>query len=126
VLVALARDPLVGDLVRREDPARLQRERLHVGVLDLPAAGHLLDDELGVHADVDGRGGVQLVGGAQACQQAPVLGHVVRRDADVLGPLRQRLAARRVDDDRAVARGPGVAPGPAVGLDDELPHSTGS
>ena len=37
----------------REDPRRLGRQRLHVRVLDLPAARHLLDDELGVHPDLD-------------------------------------------------------------------------
>ena len=37
---------------------RLARQRLHRRVLDLPAAGHLLDDQLGVHPHLD-------VGGAQ-------------------------------------------------------------
>ena len=32
-----------------------RRQRPHVGVLDLPAARHLLDDELGVHPDLDRR-----------------------------------------------------------------------
>ena len=31
----------------------LRRQRPHVGVLDLPAPGHLLDHELGVHPDLD-------------------------------------------------------------------------
>ena len=31
----------------------LRRQRPHVGVLDLPAPRHLLDDELGVHPDLD-------------------------------------------------------------------------
>lgn len=69
---------------------------------------------------------VEGVRGAQAGHESPVLGDVVRGDADVLGGLREGLARRRVDDDRAVARGTRVAPGTAVGLDDELPHHEGS
>ncbi len=64
---------------------------------------------------------VELAGGAQTGDQAAVLGDVVGGDADELGGLGEHLAGRRVDDDRAVAGGPRVAPGPAVGLDDELP-----
>src|SRR5690606_14527346 len=122
VLVALARDPLVGDPLPREDPRRLGRQRLHVGVLDLPAAGHLLDDQLGVHPDADHGLRVEVAGGAQAGQQAPVLGDVVGGDADVLGGLRQGLPRRRVAHHGPVPGGPGVAPRPAVRLDDELPH----
>ncbi|PSK55540.1 hypothetical protein B0E38_03145 [Streptomyces sp. 111WW2] len=68
---------------------------------------------------------VQFRGRAQAGQQAPVLGHVVRDDAEVLGGLHQGLPRHRIEDHRAVARGPRVAPRPAVGLDDELPRGAG-
>lgn len=119
VLVLLARDPFVRDLADGEDGAGLRGERAHVGVLDLPAAGHLLDDELGVHADPDPGLGVEGVGGPKTGDEAPVLGDVVRGGADVLGGLGQGLAGGRVEDAGAVVGGARVAPGAAVGLDDE-------
>lgn len=125
VLVLLARDPLVRDLADGKDGAGLRGERTHVGVLDLPAAGHLLDDELGVHADPDPGLGVEGVGGPQPGDEAPVLGDVVRGGADVFGGLGQSLAGGRVEDTGAVAGGARVAPGAAVGLDDERTGRTG-
>ncbi len=106
--VAFARDPLVGDPVRREDRRGFRRQRLHRRVLDLPAARHLLDDELGVHADVDPGVRVQFAGGAQAGQQAPVLGDVVGGDADVLGGLRQGLPVAASLTTAPYPAGPGL------------------
>ena len=70
----------------------LAREHLHVGVLDLPAAGHLLDDELRVHAHVHGCLRVALEGGLEAGDQPAVLGDVVARDADVDADLAEHRA----------------------------------
>lgn len=122
VLVLLARDPLVDHLGGREDTGGLGRQRLHVRVLDLPAARHLLDDELGVHADPDRGRRIQRLRGLQPGDQALVLGDVVGRHADVLRRLRQRLPRPGVDHRRAVPRRTRIPPGAAVRLDDELPH----
>ena len=51
--VLLARYPGVRHAPRRPDGQRLLRERAHVGVLDLPSTGQLLDHESGVHAYLD-------------------------------------------------------------------------
>ena len=51
------------------------------GVLDLPGALHLLDDELGVHPHGDPRR-AELARGLEPGDQAAVLGDVVGRDAD--------------------------------------------
>ena len=69
VRVLLARDPGVRRAGRRQ-PARLHRQRPHVGVLDLPAARHLLDDELGVHPDLDLGPGCELLGELAARRSA--------------------------------------------------------
>ena len=122
VLVGLARHPLVRHPGRVEDAAGLGGERAHARVLDLPAAGHLLDDQLGVHPHVHHGVRVDVPGGAQPGDQAAVLGDVVGGGAEVLGGLRERLAGVGVADDGPVARGPRVAPGPAVRLHDEPAH----
>ena len=116
VLVLLARHPGVRRPERRE-PVGLQRQRLHVGVLDLPAARHLLDDQLGVHPDLDlgvrGELGRQL----QAADQAAVLRDVVGRHPDRRAVLGDHLAGVGVLEHRAVRRRARVAARAAVGLD---------
>ena len=94
-------------------------QRAEVRVLDLPAARHLLDDQLRVHPDLDVGARGEFRGGAEPGHQARVLGHVVRRRAQALPGLGQHLAGRRVADQRAVPRRARVAAGAAVGLDDE-------
>jgi hypothetical protein len=59
-------------------------------VLDLPAAAHLLDDQLGVHPDLD-LGRLELEGGRQARDQPAVLRDVVGGPPDPGGPLGQHL-----------------------------------
>jgi hypothetical protein len=98
---------------------RLQGQLLHVRVLDLPAARHLLDDQLGVHADLHAGGRIQVQHGLQPRHQAAVLGHVVGGSPDRRGPLGQHPAGVGVPDQRAVAGRPRVAPRPAVRLDDQ-------
>ncbi len=74
-------------------------------VLDLPAARHLLDDELEVHARPRWRPGPAPAAARRPAMQAPVLGDVVRGDARcAAAALRQHLARRRVAHHRAVAR----------------------
>ena len=107
------RPELPGDLLR------LQGELAHVGVLDLPAARHLLDDELGVHPHLDLGGRVEVERRLQAGDQAAVLGDVVGRAADRRGPLGQQPPGLGVPHQRAVAGRARVAPRPAVRLDDE-------
>ena len=51
------------------EPVGLDRQRPHVGVLDLPAAAHLLDDELGVHPDLDRR----RPGASSAASSSPAI-----------------------------------------------------
>jgi hypothetical protein len=118
VLVALARHPHEG----HEVEAALQRGRLRgegaqSRVLDLPAAGHLLDDELGVHPHLD-LGRVQLCRGAQAGEKAGVLGDVVGRDTQRLGALGEHLAGVGLAHHRAVAGWSRVAPRSPISLDD--------
>jgi hypothetical protein len=90
-------------------------------VLDLPAARHLLDDQLGVHADLDAGGGVQVEDGLQPGHQPAVLGHVVGGPAYRGGALGEHPSRVGVAHQRAVAGRPGVAPRSAVGLDDQPP-----
>ena len=116
VLVLLPRDP--GEADRREprDQRRgLPSQRLHVGVLDLPAARHLLDDQLGVHPYLD-LGGADLERSRQPGDQAAVLRDVVGRPPDAGSPLGEHVTRVRLEDDRAVAGRTGVAPRPAVCL----------
>jgi hypothetical protein len=96
---------------------RLAGQLAQRGVLDLPGALHLLDDELGVHPHRDPLR-AELAGRGQPGDQAAVLGDVVGGDADRLGPLGQHLAGGRVENHRAVTGGSGIAPRPAVRFDD--------
>ena len=128
VRVLRPRDPGVRRPGRRQ-PVGLHGQRAHVRVLDLPAAGHLLDDQLGVHAHLElGLGGV-LVEQLEAGDEAAVLRDVVGGDPDGLGPLGDHLAGVRVEQHRAVGGRTRVAAGPAVGLDldgaahDQMPDS---
>ena len=69
--------PLERDVPSRDQRLRALAEHLHVGMLDLPAPGHLLDDELRVQADEDGCRGIALEGGLESRDHAAVLGDVV-------------------------------------------------
>ena len=103
----------------RREPVGLDRQRLHVGVLDLPVAGHLLDDQLGVHPDLD-LGLRRVLGGElEPGDQAAVLRDVVGRDADRLAALGDHLTGVGVLEHGAVRRRAGVAAGATVGLDDD-------
>ena len=118
VLVLLPRHPGVRRAERRQ-PVRLRRERPHVGVLDLPAARHLLDDELGVHPDLDVGVRGELLGQPEPGDQAGVLRDVVGGHADRGAVLGDHLAGVGVLQHRAVRRRAGVAARAAVGLDDD-------
>lgn len=95
--------------------AALQRN--HVGMLDLPAPGHLLDHQFRIHPHLD-RGGTEFGRRSETGDQSPVFGDVVGGDTEAFLPLRQNGAVCRVEHDGAVPGRPGVAPRPAVGLDD--------
>ena len=113
-------DPGVADALEcRRHGHRLLDQRFQVGVFDLPAAGHLLNHELGVHSHVD-LGGADLGRLLEARDQAAILGDVVGGVTDRLLALGQHGFAVGRPDHRAVARGPGIAPRSAVGLDDDL------
>ena len=88
-------------------------------MLDLPAPGHLLDDQFGVHPDLDVGSRVEPKGTLQAGQQTGILGDVVAREAERFGAFEQHRARRRVADQRPEARHPRVPPRAAVGFDDE-------
>ncbi len=92
-------------------------QRSHRRVLDLPAPGHLLHYELGIHPYRD-LNRAEIGGGLQSSDQAPVLGDVVRLDADGFLALSQHRAGIGVENHRAVAGRPGIAAGAAVRLDD--------
>ena len=112
VLVLLARHPGVRRPERRQ-PVGLQRQRLHVGVLDLPAARHLLDDELGVHPDLDVGVGRELLGQPQPGDQAGVLRDVVGGDADRrCRPRRSPRRCRRPSAPRRTPPGRGCRASP--------------
>src|SRR3954447_5674655 len=76
-----AADAPAGELPERLLRGRVQR--LHVRVLDLVLAVDLLGDELRVVDDLD-LVGPERARPVEAEQQAAVLGHVVRGDAEVL------------------------------------------
>jgi hypothetical protein len=125
VLVALARHPHEGDEVEAaHERGRLRGERAQARVFDLPAAGHLLHHELRVHPHLD-LGRAELDRGAQTGEQSRVLGDVVGRDTQRVGPLGEHLAGVGFAHHRAVSGRPGVAPRSPVGLDDDpkLAHS---
>jgi hypothetical protein len=112
--------PGVADLSQLpRDQLRLLGQLAHVGMLDLPAARHLLDDELGVHPHLDLGGRVEVQRRLQAGDQTAVLRDVVRRAADRRGTLGQQPAGLGVPHERAVAGRARVAAGSAVRLDDE-------
>ncbi len=101
------------------DVAALQREPAHVFVLDLPAAGHLLHHEFGVHPHLDVGSGVDPLRRPQAGDHAGVLRHVVAGDAHRLRAFGQDRPGVGVTDQGAVAGTAGIAARSAVGLDDE-------
>jgi hypothetical protein len=92
-------------------------------VLDLPATGQLLDDQLGVEARFDGRVRIDLASSGEPGDQAAILGNVVGLRADVLSALGEHLTRLSVPDDRAVGGRTRVAPGAAISLDDEAGHA---
>ena len=116
VRVALAGDPGERRAGRRQ-PAGLQRQRLHVGVLDLPGARHLLDHQPGVHPHLERGVGRVLAVELQPGDQTAVLRDVVGGDADRLAPLGDGLAGGGVLEHGAVRRRAGVAARATVGLD---------
>ena len=101
--VTIAADADEPGLKAAEDAAARRPERDELGVLDPPAAGQLLDDELRVEEQVD-LDGPEVARQLQGAQHPGVLGDVVRLDAEVLGD-------RRVPGGTVVA---GVGPGQVV------------
>jgi hypothetical protein len=77
-------------------------------MLDLPAPGHLLHHELGVHPDVDISAGGQVGGGFQPGDEAPVLRDVVGRGAQALVALGEHLPGTGVADHGAVSGRPWI------------------
>ena len=119
VPVLLARHPGVRRAERRE-PAGLRGQRPHVGVLDLPAAGHLLDDELGVHPDLD----LGVRGVARAASRRPAISPEYSATLLLATPIAVPSSAITVAgvgvlEHGAVRRRAGVAARAAVGLDDD-------
>jgi hypothetical protein len=93
-------------------------ERLQIGMLHAIDARDLAGNQLGVHPQVDvGRPEAQGLLERQA--NGGPFGHVVGRVPERLGDLGQDGAVGRVAQDRARARGPGVAPRGAVGVDQD-------
>ena len=90
-----------------QSPQPRSARALHVRVLDLPAAGHLLHDQLGVHPDVD-ISSRRARRGREAGDQAAVLGDVVAGDAEAVAALGEHLAGRRRRHDGAEPAGPGL------------------
>jgi len=118
--VALARDPLERDRVEPVAQRRgLAGQRPQAFVLHLPAPGHLLDDELRVHAHRDRRG-AELGRRLKSGDQPAVLGDVVRRAPERFAPLGQDLTGGGVEYHRAVARRPGIAARTTVRLDNDV------
>ena len=109
---------------RRPQRGRLARKRAQSRVLDLPAARHLLDDELGVHPDGDRR--------RRRARPRPAARRA-GRDTRRRCWCRRRCASLALGEhrtgvgvahDRAVAGRPGIAARSAVRLDDDaLPRS---
>ncbi|MDN5758952.1 MAG: hypothetical protein L0H59_10535 [Tomitella sp.] len=85
----------------RDEFAGARGQRHHVAVLDLPTPRHLLDHQLRVHAHGHRRR-AQRGGRVQPGDQTAVLGNVVRRPTDPLGPLSQNALVVRIEDDRAI------------------------
>ena len=113
VLVEFAGDVLerdAPDLMREQ--GRLCVERLQPRMLHLEAAAHLLDEQLRIGLDVDGRVAVFLRP-AQRRQQAVVFRDVVGGDADPAVQLVEERTVGPFDVD-AVARGAWIAPRTAI------------
>ncbi len=90
-----------------------------VGMLDLPASGHLLDDQFGIHRHRD-FAGVQFRRLLQTRYQAAIFGDVVGGVADCLLALGQHDRPVGTPHHRPVAGRPRVAARSPVGLDDDL------
>src|SRR5262249_44780474 len=111
----------VDALVLGEERLGALEVRLQVRLLHAVAALELTHEQLGVGPDPDATGG-ELACGLQRRDQRPVLGDVVRRDADALAhgrELRGWVGGRIENNgaDRGRAR---VAARPAVAVDDQL------
>ncbi len=76
-------------------------------MLDLPPPGHLLDDQLGVHPDLD-LGGPEVEDCFESRDQPAVFGHVVRSPADGFASLGEHLPVHRIEDQRAVPGRTGI------------------
>src|SRR5439155_532166 len=104
-----------------DEAARLQVERLQPGVFDFVFPAHLLDEQLGIRADVDVPLAVRERP-PQRGEQAVVFSDVVGRDAERAVDLVEERAAGRLDA-HAVAGRARVAAGAAVDVrDDAEPH----
>ena len=90
-------------------------------MLDLPTPGHLLDDELGVHPDLQLGVGGMFAMKFETGDEPTVFGHVVGGHPDRLGPFGDDLTGVGIADERAVSGRSGIAPGAAVGFHDD-PH----
>ena len=90
-----------------------------LGVLDLPATRHLLDDELGVHPDLDPGVRRELRRQLEPGDQAGVLRDVVGRHSDRGAVLGDHLTGVGVLEHRAVRCRARVAPRAAVRLDQD-------
>ena len=90
-----------------------------IGMLDLPAARHLLHHQFGIHQHID-LGGAQPGRLIQPGDQAAVLGDVVGGTPDRLLALGQHRGVVGRPHHRAVSRRPRVAAGPAIRFDDHL------
>ena len=101
--VLLARNPFERNLGEGA-PQRggFPRERAQSLVLDLPSAGQLFDDELGIHAN-DDRCRTELGRGLQPGKQAAILRDVVGINADGVLALGEDCTGDGVAHDGAVA-----------------------
>src|ERR1700687_4427238 len=102
----------------REQRTGLQRERLHVRVLDLPTAAHLFDDELRVHARVElvDAPALRLL---EPDDESLVFRDVVRRHAEELRELRDDVPVC-VEQHCSGARETGIPARGPVGIEDRL------
>jgi hypothetical protein len=98
-----------------DERARLVVEPLERGVLDLPPAGELFDQQPAIRTQKH-VGRAKLPCAFETAYRRRVLGHVVGRDADPLGDLRDDLAVV-VGDLDADARGSRVRTGRAVAVE---------
>jgi hypothetical protein len=117
-LVRRPRHPRPRDLAGHQ-PLSLQCQRLHVDVLDLPASGHLLDHELGVHPHLDLGVRDVVAHELEPGDEAAVLRDVVGGRSDRFAALGDHLTGVGVAHEGAVGRWAGIAARAAVGLDDD-------